>query len=424
MVDVIVVGAGISGLSTAYHLQSAGCKVLVLEANGKAGGRCRSDYINGYILDRGLHFLQKGYEESKSIFNYKNLRLESIYPGALLHYNNNFHLITNPLKKIGDSLALAFSPFMTFKDKIKMGAMLSYLMVNSEEQFKKLKNISTKEFLELRGFSSKFIDHFFKPLHQAIFYDNTLSTSAYVYALTFKNFAFEESALPAYGIGSLALQLADQLDKDTIRFHTKVKEVFHNGVLTSSGEFVEAKKVVVSIPPYDIKKIMPKYESNILFSKNTCMYFSTQTPPVKSPIILLNGQNKGIVNHIFVPSTIQPTYAPTGHHLVCVNLKGYFEKDEDELIDEVLKELINWFGIKVNNWAHLKTYHIQHGLPQISTQHQFELFEEREEIYYCGDYFSYGTINNALLSGKAVAEEVVQKLAKSKFSNRKKGIFS
>ncbi|MHC4979640.1 MAG: FAD-dependent oxidoreductase, partial [Planctomycetota bacterium] len=36
--DVIVIGAGISGLVTAWHLQKAGIDVAVLEAENSVGG--------------------------------------------------------------------------------------------------------------------------------------------------------------------------------------------------------------------------------------------------------------------------------------------------------------------------------------------------------------------------------------------------
>ena len=41
-VDVVVIGAGFSGLQTAYDLHAAGLSCLVLEANGRIGGRSYS----------------------------------------------------------------------------------------------------------------------------------------------------------------------------------------------------------------------------------------------------------------------------------------------------------------------------------------------------------------------------------------------
>ena len=42
--DVIVIGAGMAGLSAAFELQQLGLAVLVLEARDKVGGRIDTDY--------------------------------------------------------------------------------------------------------------------------------------------------------------------------------------------------------------------------------------------------------------------------------------------------------------------------------------------------------------------------------------------
>jgi oxygen-dependent protoporphyrinogen oxidase len=51
--DVIVIGAGISGLVTARHLQKAGIDVAVLEAEHAVGGCMRSERREGFILEKG-----------------------------------------------------------------------------------------------------------------------------------------------------------------------------------------------------------------------------------------------------------------------------------------------------------------------------------------------------------------------------------
>ena len=48
--DVIIVGAGISGLSCAKTLMKKDLRFLILEAGQKVGGRIKSDHVDGFIL--------------------------------------------------------------------------------------------------------------------------------------------------------------------------------------------------------------------------------------------------------------------------------------------------------------------------------------------------------------------------------------
>ncbi|MDG6243031.1 MAG: NAD(P)/FAD-dependent oxidoreductase [Methanolobus sp.] len=53
--DVIVVGAGISGLLSALALSKHGNKVLVLEKSKFVGGNCNSYMVDGFQVDTGAH---------------------------------------------------------------------------------------------------------------------------------------------------------------------------------------------------------------------------------------------------------------------------------------------------------------------------------------------------------------------------------
>src|SRR4051812_42068592 len=51
--DVVVVGAGLSGLTAARRLRDAGLDVVVLEARDRAGGRLRTVTADGHAIDLG-----------------------------------------------------------------------------------------------------------------------------------------------------------------------------------------------------------------------------------------------------------------------------------------------------------------------------------------------------------------------------------
>src|SRR5688572_4048397 len=65
---VYVVGAGVAGLSAAVRLVQAGRPVVMYEAAGQAGGRCRSffDERLGLEIDNGNHLLLSGNSSAMS----------------------------------------------------------------------------------------------------------------------------------------------------------------------------------------------------------------------------------------------------------------------------------------------------------------------------------------------------------------------
>ena len=56
--DVVVIGGGLAGLSSARQLQAAGASVVVLEGRSRVGGRVHSQRLDtGHTIDLGAQFI-------------------------------------------------------------------------------------------------------------------------------------------------------------------------------------------------------------------------------------------------------------------------------------------------------------------------------------------------------------------------------
>lgn len=64
---VVIIGAGLCGLTAAYRLKQAGFAPIVLDRNDYAGGRTRTLSENGFIMDEGACLFPSSYKDAMSL---------------------------------------------------------------------------------------------------------------------------------------------------------------------------------------------------------------------------------------------------------------------------------------------------------------------------------------------------------------------
>jgi len=78
---VVVVGAGLAGLSAAYRLKQAGVVAEVHEASDRIGGRCwtlRGTFADGQIVERGGELIDQGHTAIRQLASELGLKLDNL----------------------------------------------------------------------------------------------------------------------------------------------------------------------------------------------------------------------------------------------------------------------------------------------------------------------------------------------------------
>ncbi|MHC4639968.1 MAG: FAD-dependent oxidoreductase, partial [Planctomycetota bacterium] len=101
-VDVIIVGAGLAGLTCARRLMESGISFVVIEADDHIGGRLKTDQVDGFLLTHGFQVLQTAYPETRRWLDFNRLRLNFFAPGAIVRVAEKFHLVSDPLRRPKD----------------------------------------------------------------------------------------------------------------------------------------------------------------------------------------------------------------------------------------------------------------------------------------------------------------------------------
>ena len=102
--DVLIIGAGIAGLTAARLIFEQGFSCLLLEASDAVGGRVKTDEHEGFLLDHGFQVLLTAYPEAQALLNYDFLALQPFYNGSLIWTGENFQKVADPWRHLGQRL--------------------------------------------------------------------------------------------------------------------------------------------------------------------------------------------------------------------------------------------------------------------------------------------------------------------------------
>ncbi|CAM6000372.1 unnamed protein product [Sphagnum balticum] len=412
---VIIIGAGLAGLTCALKLHEAGVKFLLLEGSNAIGGRVKTDVYEDYRLDHGFQVLLTAYPEAKSLLDYDALKLHSFYPGAMVRWAGRFHKIGDPFKNPLDALFTAFAPIGDINDKLRVAKLRQRVLSGSLQNLLKKPETTTLEALKAEGFSDAMIDKFFRPFLGGIMLDHDLTPSSRMFDFVFRMFSQGDAAIPAQGMSAIPQQIAKRLPPGSIRTNAKVLSVQDGIVNLPHNETLGAQAIVVATEVREASRLLgdqvpPKPNRSV-----SCLYYGLKEVPFDEPILVLNGEGKkdGPINNMCILSNVSKSYAPDGYGLVSVSILGAPDEDEMEIEQEVRVQLKEWFPDEAYKWRYLKTYKIENAQPDQSPPALSEVERAvrlRQGLYVCGDHRDTASINGAIASGRRAAEAVLSEL--------------
>ena len=450
--SVIVVGAGVSGLCTAYWLKKLGLSVLVLERDSEVGGTMKTIHESGWLIETGpnsalettplfqqlseeLNIIQErlyANEASDKRYILRNGTLHPLPMGAASFINSN-------LWSLSAKLRLLKEPFIG--------------RANNEE--------SIAEFVE-RRLGKEFLDYAINPFVAGVFAGNPerLSVQAAfpkLYALEKKygglikgmirsrkerrerkEVAKDRAKMLSFarGMQTLPEALANVLD-DSVKLNCTVEQIIpmragKHPVYTvyySQNEIriqMEANAVVLATPAYVTAKIirpidpeMAKILETIYYPPVAEVFLGFKREQVKRPLdgfgyLIPEVEHRNILGTIW-SSALFPDRAP-GDDVALTTFVGGARQPELATVNDgqitslVLSELDSIMGVE-GNPIYAKIIRWEKAIPQydlgyykiLSAIDRFE--QDFRGAFICSNYRGGIAVGDCVMS----AEEIVRK---------------
>lgn len=413
--DVIVIGAGLAGLSAADALTESGYDVLVLEREEEIGGRQRTEEIDGFLSDRGFQVLNPAYPAVRRWIDVKDLDLQAFGAGVLVRNESGLATLAHPFR---EPLTIPRTLASGLLQPGEIGALTRWLapVLVAPKQVLRGADRTLAEGLDRAGVRGPLRTRVLEPFIAGVMAEDSGATSEVFVKLLVRMFALGVPGLPARGIRALPEQVAARVWSRKGRIHrgkqvVQVSETADGvGVEVADGSRSHARAVLFAVGPEVASELagVPPVATKGL----TTWWFAAEEPPSKSDMLAVDGTRSGPLVNTAVVSNAVPAYAPKGRHLVQATA---LLKPGTTISDDAARHHAGriW-GSSTDTWELLVRHDIPHALPAqpppLRTTSKPSLGPRR---FVCGDYRDSPSIQGALVSGRRVAQAVFESLRAS-----------
>ena len=352
---ILIIGAGVGGLSIGTLLVNAGHKVSIYEKAERLGGRTASIKFKNHILDNGFHimpFYKKSaiYDVLKSANIVSKLKLAIV--DKIAFYDGNFH--TYP-KGIIDILRMSLIPLKSRFSLLKILLPMAFTSMEKAEQMDQTPLTEVTKKLDSHSRT------FFDAVCMLAFADTTDHISLGEFARTiiranpFKGGTSEFAYPDMGGYDRISEVMGNYIQENnsSVNLGVTVKKILVEdakvtGILLSDGNTIESDCVIISYPAYHaINQLFDEGIFDDDFVKHTNrlnkttsvveVHFALSKQLDTRQVVFPVGENytsKGI----FFISNITPSVSPKGEHLIIV---GTPVKPEETDNQQRIKEIVS-----------------------------------------------------------------------------------
>ncbi|ADC89912.1 protoporphyrinogen oxidase [Thermocrinis albus DSM 14484] len=430
MMDVIVVGAGISGLSVAFRLSKEGLKVKVLEKEEEPGGNIRTRKVGDFLCELGPQtVLADG--EVVDFFREVGIQPQEASPSSSVRYiykrgkliplpNSPVKFLTSPLLSLGGKLRVLMEPFVAPS-------------VKTEE--------TVAQFVR-RRLGEEFLHYVITPFVRGVYAGDPEELSIKyafrrVYQLEREYGSLIRAAIKLKRLGppgkiisfeggnqSIIQQLASYVDLETENVALRIRRKDDRYILDTKEGKYEARCVVVASPATsagyllrDISWSAAQELDKIYYAPVVVVHVATsQNIPDGFGFLAPQKEDLRILGVLF-SSRIFPNKAPQGKELLTIYMGGATDPEvveyEDELIMRIVEEDLRK-SLGLTQLEFLLVTRWKRAIPQYTLGYgrYIELVEalqrENPGLFITGNYLEGVSVADCIKRSKRVVQEVVK----------------
>ncbi len=429
MLNVVIIGGGFAGLSSAVHLSKKNIKITLLEASPKLGGRAYSLILpdKDDVIDNGQHIMMGCYTDtlefldvigaSDKIETQENLKV-TFTAGDRKQYSLDASGLTYPFNLIK---AVLKYDALNFKEKLNVLKLFGKLRFINKN---KLKNLTVREWLITEGQSENSIIALWEILAVGTLNSSIENAGAALFCEVLINMFTKGNKastiiLPATGLSEMYCEksleyvtanggevyLSERVESFKITSN-KISEVKTNKRIIEDVDFV-----ISAVPFYEFEKLFPdRYK----FSGDVW-----ENSPILSVHIWLKDNPFKERFYGMIDSEVHWIFNHSKHiTLVVSNAEKLSKFENSEIFDLVCSEIEKYFSIfdkkLVTDYQVIKEKRATF-IPTIkNTRARKNIVSIFDNLLITGDWTSTGlpaTIEGTVKSGRQAADNILSNLS-------------